>query len=62
VAQIAKRGECGIGEREHARVYPNGRSNAAARKQDERGGWWRVENAVSEARARPWGHLSWKSA
>ena len=27
--------ERGIGEREHARVYPNARSNAAARKQDE---------------------------
>ena len=24
VAQMANRGECGIGEREHARVYPNG--------------------------------------
>jgi hypothetical protein len=28
-AQMAKRGECGIGEREHARVYPNARSGAA---------------------------------
>src|SRR5262245_2953690 len=27
---MAKRGECGIGEREHARVYPNARSDAAA--------------------------------
>jgi len=30
VAQMAKRGECGIGEREHARVYRNARSDAAA--------------------------------
>ena len=30
VAQMAKRGERGIGEREHARVYPNARSDAAA--------------------------------
>ena len=30
VAQMAKRGERGIGGREHARVYPNARSDAAA--------------------------------
>jgi hypothetical protein len=33
---MAMRGERGIGEREHARVYQNARSDAAARKQDER--------------------------
>ena len=32
---MAKRGECGMGEREHARVYPNAHSNVV-RKQDER--------------------------
>jgi hypothetical protein len=30
VAQMAKRAERGIGEPEHARVYPNARSSAAA--------------------------------
>ena len=35
---MAKRGECGMGEREHARVYPNAHSSAA-RKQDESARW-----------------------
>src|SRR5262245_3264622 len=32
-------GERGIGEREHARVYPNARSGGGGRKQDERARW-----------------------
>jgi hypothetical protein len=46
---MAKRGERGIGEREHARVYPNARSDAeAASKANARVG-------------RRWCHLLWKS-
>ena len=37
-AQMAKRGECGMGEREHAQVYPIAHSNVA-RKPDERARW-----------------------
>jgi hypothetical protein len=36
VAQMAKRGECGIGGRDHAQVYPNARSGGV--NQDERVG------------------------
>ena len=39
----AMRGERGIGEREHARVYPKARSGGGGRKQDERVcGLWRA--------------------
>src|SRR5262249_28125285 len=42
VAHMAKRGESGIGEREHARVYPNARSEAAAASKTNARGlfWW----------------------
>ena len=51
VAQMAKRGERGIGEREHARVYPNARSGGGGRKQDKRvggGGGWRAPSVRRE--------------
>jgi len=35
---MPKRGECGMGESEHAQVYPNAHSNMA-RKQDECACW-----------------------
>jgi len=35
---MAKLGECAMGEREHAKVYPNAHSNVA-RKPDERARW-----------------------
>src|SRR5262249_24382941 len=49
VAHMAKRRECGMGEREHARVYPNAHSNAA-RKQDERARWSAVVPLALEKR------------
>src|SRR5262249_33987639 len=57
---MAKRGERGIGEREHARVYPNARSGAAARKQDERvcvGGGWRAPSPRGERAVRHCGRF-----
>jgi len=53
VAQMAKRGEYGIGEREHARVYPNARSGDGepqARRTRVGGGEWRAPT-VRAARA-----------
>jgi len=46
---MAKRGKCGISEREDAQVYPNAHSNAA-RKQDERARWSVVVSLAPEKR------------
>ena len=46
---MAKRGECGMGEREHAQVYPNAHSNVA-RKPDERARWSAVVPLALEKR------------